>query len=503
MFRPRHYSIILLAILALTAFGIRARLASLPLERDEGEYAYMAQLILDGVPPYQQAFAFKFPGIYLAYAGILAVFGSTDTAIHCALNLITILNALVIFLIGRNVLNRSFGLWASVIYLVMSLSSSVLGLSANAEHFVLCPMLLGLFLLLRERILVAGICFGLAIAMKQQGAAFLLVGLFWLYWMWRNNASETTSVNPPSHRLLLKRMIIFGLGGMLPLAILFLWIVGSGVFSSFYFWCFDYARFYGRMWTLLDGARHFSFSFSAFLRDHAPLVLAAILGFVSVWKKQRTLFWLMLSLLFAGFLATAPGLIFRPHYFLFIIPGVALSAAYFLSTMQKAKWLGILAIVFPLALQAKLFFIQDMETASRTLYPRNMFFEAREVASWIKTSLPEDQRFAVLGSEPQIYFYAKRRSTIPHIYMYPLLEPQPHARELQNHLMDLLEKFPPPYLVHVRVPNSWIVYPNSETKLLIWMGPYLKRNYHRERAIALSGIPGIIPDREMVVYRRL
>jgi len=43
-----------LALLAVILFtgAIRLRLLAVPLERDEGEYAYAGQLILQGVPPY-------------------------------------------------------------------------------------------------------------------------------------------------------------------------------------------------------------------------------------------------------------------------------------------------------------------------------------------------------------------------------------------------------------------------------------------------------------------
>ena len=52
--------------LAVIVFGvtvaIRIRLLGIPLERDEGEYAYAGQLILQGIPPYKLAYNMKFPG---------------------------------------------------------------------------------------------------------------------------------------------------------------------------------------------------------------------------------------------------------------------------------------------------------------------------------------------------------------------------------------------------------------------------------------------------------
>ena len=68
---------VLLAIILLLVVAIRIRLLNLPLERDEGEYAYAGQLMLQGVPPYQLAYNMKFPGTYAAYALIMSIFGQS------------------------------------------------------------------------------------------------------------------------------------------------------------------------------------------------------------------------------------------------------------------------------------------------------------------------------------------------------------------------------------------------------------------------------------------
>ena len=53
---------ILLAATVLAVLVARVRLAGLPLERDEGEYAYGGQLLLLGVAPYKLAYSMKLPG---------------------------------------------------------------------------------------------------------------------------------------------------------------------------------------------------------------------------------------------------------------------------------------------------------------------------------------------------------------------------------------------------------------------------------------------------------
>ena len=55
--------ITLLVVIAFLAI-VRLRIASVALERVEGEYAYAGQLILQGVPPYRLVYNMKFPGVY-------------------------------------------------------------------------------------------------------------------------------------------------------------------------------------------------------------------------------------------------------------------------------------------------------------------------------------------------------------------------------------------------------------------------------------------------------
>ena len=51
----RYRAWILVGLTVLFVLGVRVRLREMPLERDEGEYAYSGQLILQGIPPYREA----------------------------------------------------------------------------------------------------------------------------------------------------------------------------------------------------------------------------------------------------------------------------------------------------------------------------------------------------------------------------------------------------------------------------------------------------------------
>ena len=175
-----------LLILMLTTV-IRIRLLDMPLERDEGEFAYMGQLLLDGVSPYQEVYTMKWPGTHAAYAVIMAVFGETARGIHAGLILITTATTLLVFVLGRRLGGERLGAVAAGTYALLCTSPPSDGLAAHASHFVVLPALAGLLLLQkpgvnpsRSRVFFAGLLLGLGALMKQPGVMFGAFAAIWL-----------------------------------------------------------------------------------------------------------------------------------------------------------------------------------------------------------------------------------------------------------------------------------------------------------------------------------
>jgi len=170
--------LLLLLVLVLN-FTVRWRLRELPLERDEGEYAYAGQLILQGVPPYKLAWNMKFPGVYIAYAGLMSVFGESPAGVHTGLICVTSLSILLVFLIGRELMGSAGALTAAALFTLLTALPEAFGLAGHATHFVVLFVCLGTFaLLLAEKkkpwlwTLLSGAAFGAAILMKQQAFFF-------------------------------------------------------------------------------------------------------------------------------------------------------------------------------------------------------------------------------------------------------------------------------------------------------------------------------------------
>ena len=115
----------------------------------EGEYAYMGQLMLRGIPPYvvMADTDLKLPGVCACYALIMAVFGQTTAGIHTGLIVVNLATIVLIYLFGTRLFGRGGGVAAAITFAILSVGRGFLGMTANAEHFVVLPAVAGLFLL--------------------------------------------------------------------------------------------------------------------------------------------------------------------------------------------------------------------------------------------------------------------------------------------------------------------------------------------------------------------
>jgi hypothetical protein len=180
-----------------------------------------------------------------------------------------------------------------------------------------------------------------------------------------------------------------------------------------------------------------------------------------------------LFLLFA-FLSTCPGFYFRQHYFVTLLPAVALlsgAAIMHLRTMLSAPLAALVlgaALLLSLVPQSDYLFRITAHQVSRRIYGANPFPESVEVGKYLCEHASPEARIAVLGSEPQIYFYSRRLSATSHIYTYAMMESQPYALQMQNEMISDIESVQPEYLVMFTVPTSWVRRDDSPSRLFDW-----------------------------------
>jgi hypothetical protein len=501
----RHGALALVAAVLLFVVIVRVRLAAAPLERDEGEYAYAGQLILHGIPPYELAYNMKFPGTYYAYALVMAVFGQTATGIRLGLALVNVATALLVFAIGRRLYGRFVGAVATVAFALLSLDRWIMGVFAHATHFVLLPALAGLFLLLRAptarrapSLLAGGALLGLAVLVKQHGFTFIPLGAFVV---WQANLAAGRGT-----RRLLLELGLLALGAILPFALLCAVFQYQGVFGSFWYWTIQYAREYVSEVPLSAFFPNLVRGLGTVWQAMGPLWLVGAVGFIGLWSGRwgRPEKMFLTVLLAASFLAICPGLYFREHYFILVLPAVALldgvaiaSAARLLERAMPGPSARALAAtvflgltLFLVARQGDFLFQMSPQELSRARYGRNPFIESVAIANYIRERTTPEDRIAVLGSEPQIYFYSGRRSATGYIYMYPLMERQRYADRMQEELIHQIETVHPTYLVLVQIVTSWLPRITSTKRIVEWANLYTSRCYD------LVGITDIVSSNE-------
>jgi hypothetical protein len=233
---------------------------------------------------------------------------------------------------------------------------------------------------------------------------------------------------------------------------------------------------------------------AGFLWKEAPgLWGAAALGVPLVFWERSLGRWRAFVLGFAAFSFLAVSLDghFRGHYFLLLLPaaGLLAGAAVHATTQLLARYrlpcapatIPLLALaiagITSLLPSRGVFFVLSPANTSSDLYGVCPFPEAVDIGAYLATNCPPAARIAVLGSEPEIYFYSHRRSATGYLYTYPLMDPGSAALAMQQEMIREVEKTNPDYLVSVQVDSSWMQTPDSNTLIFEWLDAYSKAHF--------------------------
>ncbi len=501
-FRYGCYAALLIAILFFA--WIRFHLRNTPLERDEGEYAYMGQLMLQGIPPYKLAGNMKLPGIYAAYAAIMAIFGETTAGIHIGMIFVNAATTILVFLLGKYLYGLLAGTVAGTTYAFFSIRPALLGIDGHATHFVVLFAVAGVLLLLyaidRGRTVLffaSGLCFGMAFLMKQPGIFFAVFGaLYWLWCEWKS---------PSLWRNIFIRGGALAAGTAFPFVLMCLWLWHAGVFENFCFWTWSYALEYGSIadWPLVRYLLGLSLPWA-----FRPVVIweMAIVGFTApMWNKYaREHGGFMAGLFFFSCVAVCPGFYFRPHYFILILPAAALATGIGVESVRRflkqntarplLAGLPVLyfVLVFVVCVQSqyRVYFRLDPVALSRKMHYQQPYVEAVAVADYIAAHAKQGDEIGIMGSEPQICFLTHLHCATSYLYMYPLLEKQRFAPQMRADMMRQLEKARPRFLVYEDAELAWNWKPTlAENRLFfdsLWN--YAHEGYTLNYKIPVAGV---------------
>jgi hypothetical protein len=515
---------ILLGIVILIIAVARIHLLPVPFERDEGEYAYAGRLIQEGFPPYQLAYNMKFPGTYYMYALIMTIFGKSVTGVHFGLLCISAASILLVFLVSKNFVSKVGAVIAAASFGILSVSMRFSGQAAHATHFVIFFALLGMYLLLKtytgskQKMLcffLPGLFFSLAVICKQSGIFLAFAGFIIIL------AKEIRIVSPSK---IIKHLALFSAGLVLPLLLMFLYFYLTGNFSRFWFWTVKYLSKYGTQIPAVHAFASFKQGFAYLTSDYSAkgfiaLWILALAGIPMVFlrKDSSRNKIILISFFFFSLLTIIPGFYFRNHYFITLLPAIGLMIAVLFDYLNEISLRRFNSPAIPYILllcflvltgtgigaNADYLFKEDPKLICKQIYKSNPFVESLEIARFLEAHTTRTDKIAVLGSEPQLFFYSNRHSATGYIYTYNLVEIHPYALQMQKEMAHEIEVARPKFIVMVQVGTSWLAYPDCEKFLSGWTDEYVNNNYHLVAAMDMYNdkISSLITGEDLKNYQ--
>ncbi len=504
-------------ILVLTA---RIHLLTFPFERDEGEYAYMAKLILDGHAPYTLAYNMKLPGTYYMYALIMWVSGKSIVGVHIGLMIISTASMLLLFSISKNFVSKIGAVISAASFGIMGTSWTLYAQAAHATHFVAFFALLGIYFLLqmykyeKNKLLfyfIPGVFFSLAFICKQSGIFFVLFGFA---------AIITKEFNLDSLFILAKKLLVFSLGFVIPIIVMLSYFYFFGNFDKFWFWTVKYLVTYGDQIPISYAPEMFKIGLNLITSNYSSvgytaMWIVSLLGIPFIFINKESAQNKITAFLFVlfSFITILPGFYFREHYFITLLPAAGLLIAFFFDFsnnffINRLRKPGLVFFSFSAFLiligiginaNKDYLFYEDTKVSCKKAYGQNPFAESIEIAEFLKQNSTKDDKIAVLGSEPQICFYADRYSATGYIYTYNLVEIHAYALSMQQEMAKEIETNKPKFMLFVKIDVSWLCKPNYENFIFKWADEYVKKYYK------LVGLYDVFPNRigSLKVYDQL
>jgi hypothetical protein len=477
---------------AIVAFVlVRAPLLSVPLERDEGEYAYIAQRLLEGDVPYRDAFDQKPPAIFFAYAAAISLFGASVEGIHLFLYGWTAATALALFGCVRRRGGPLAAAFATLLFSVLSADPRLTGNAANTELFMLLPMVASVYCMLRALESPASIGWWVATGALAAAAC-------WFKQVAVTNAIFVAAVpawhfaRPATRDLAALSRAWTGLvaGAVITSAPILIGFAAVGAWRPFADAVFWHNLQYSQSVGLVQGLDMLRYRLTEQAPSQAVCWVLAVLGLFVSRRGDGSARGLWCGWWVACALGASVGLYFRPHYFFQALPALVALAGCFLGATGERLLirggasagvalvaLALIVIAPPIAANRSILFDAEPAEISRAIYGMNPFPESIEIGRYIRRTSDPDDRVYIVGSEPQILFYAERASATRYIFFYPLTGVYPDVLERQRKVVAEVSAARPLYVVWVNLRSSLMRVDGTESHVFDESKALLAREY--------------------------
>jgi len=409
------------AALGIVLLTVAIRLPSLlhprPID-SEAMYSVVANEIVDGGRPYVDAVERKPPLLFWTYAAVFKIAGKFNwEALHIVALVWTLCAMAGLYVIGSELFDRNAGLVAAFLYSVFQPWWTWKNLSFDSEMLMNLPIIWAWAIAfgrgssrVRPELLLAGALLGMAFLLKQPAAiAAVPLGVYLLLPRYRASRGLT-----PTDSIVQATVLTLGFFVALGLVAIVLWKQGI-IHDAFY-------------WTIADHDVPHIFwqkgivTTLTFLVTCLPLLFGTIMACrykSEIWTGKMAERTALLGLLGASAIGAAAGARFYPHYYVQLIPPLALLAASYYArvwsrTMQPSHWLLRPRVTYAwLALTVIVFSIKHWTG----LAPQR---EPSKTGQYLLAHSDPADRIFVWGQTPEIYLDAHRRPACRYITTFPL-----------------------------------------------------------------------------------
>ena len=410
------------AAIAIVLLTVATRLPSLLHPQaidDEAVYSVVANEIVDGGRPYVDAVERKPPLLFWTYAAVFKVAGKYDwKALHAVALLWTLGTMAGLYIIGRRLFDREAGLIAALLYSVFQPWAAANNLAFNGELLMNLPLVWAWAIAfgrtgsrMRPELLAAGALLGAGFLLKQPAAiAAVPLGIYLLLPSYRASREVTRKES-----IIHVAMLTTGFFAVLGLVVVVLH--QEGILREAFYWTFTNHSIPHVFWSA--GVLYTL----AFIGACLPLVIGAAMAFRDndrVWPNRSAERIALLGLLAASALGAAAGARFYPHYYIQLIPPLALLAAphyarlwaggtrprhWFVRPVVTYAWLAITVVAFSISHWRFLAWHRELSETARYLSEH---------------STPDDRIFIWGRSAAEVYLQARRRPACRYVLTFPL-----------------------------------------------------------------------------------
>lgn len=444
----------ILLLILLLAFLIRIPFFSVPPERDEGGYATVAQIVLDGGMPYRDVVNFRAPGVYYIYAFLFKIFGERVEALRIGSAIFAILTSFIIFKFAGRMYGGSVGLLASLIYAVFSSGPLVQGSLANCEAFMMLPIVAATYIFYlgykehnRQYFFLSGIVTGVAYLIKEAALPNLLL-LFIFLPLTCDRSTKSVFI-----KQLFKKFLIVSAGFALPIIAFYAYLYVNNALFDYLIGVYNWNKGYGTYSFDIFWRRLIDRGVYALGREYSFLWIASLIAASVMIIADRTIenLYAVLWILFS-FVGVSLGSYFWPHYFIQMIPSLSIAAAYgltklymgFKSQRSFIKTASLVSVIilsisiwYGIKTDYKFYITYTPDEISRNIYGGDIFVTAKKVAMYVKERTEPSDFVYQNRWDAEIYFLSNRRSPTKytdHLFVHISPDPIKSIGELRDSL---------------------------------------------------------------------